>query len=352
MATPATLWATDAGAGDNSGDSLINAAVVDPSDVNDVWSIVNGYGALTQALDIRLCGNASTTAACNITKDALNTFRITIQGRNAGDTADSEATIDAGGGAYDVFEFTTADFWIVQDIHATNTDKVASNHGFYATSSADHMFFNRCRASECNAGFQVSAASNPRFLRCTAHNNGLYGIFSAQSGSCAYCSTWDNPLGQGFLYGSFFRCNSHNDRYGFNSAVSVTECSVYSPTYDAFKNDGSATMTCTDCIASVCGRSGYRTNTAVNMMILKRCAHYLCTSGRSNSATGTWVDEDPITLTADPFLDIAGSDFTLNNDAGGGALLRGVEFTFPDAVTKSYHDIGGAQHKDRVIVTV
>lgn len=45
------------------------------------------------------------------------------------------------------------------------------------------------------------------------------------------------------------------------------------------------------------------------------------------NSTGTWPppdDSDPITLTADPFTDAANEDFSLNNDAGGGAVLRAV----------------------------
>jgi len=42
------------------------------------------------------------------------------------------------------------------------------------------------------------------------------------------------------------------------------------------------------------------------------------TSGDMSSGS----DRDPITLTADPFVDAAAGDFNLNADAGGGALLR------------------------------
>ncbi len=48
------------------------------------------------------------------------------------------------------------------------------------------------------------------------------------------------------------------------------------------------------------------------------------------NATGTWPppdDSDPIALTADPFTDAANGDFSLNSDAGGGAVLRAVSNT-------------------------
>lgn len=46
-----------------------------------------------------------------------------------------------------------------------------------------------------------------------------------------------------------------------------------------------------------------------------------------NSGTIPTQDTDPITLTADPFTDKANEDFSLNTDAGGGAVLRSSSST-------------------------
>jgi hypothetical protein len=52
-----------------------------------------------------------------------------------------------------------------------------------------------------------------------------------------------------------------------------------------------------------------------------------------------------ITLTADPFTNAAGLDFSLNDAAGGGALLKGVGFpeSFPGLAGVSYPDVGAYQ---------
>ena len=52
-----------------------------------------------------------------------------------------------------------------------------------------------------------------------------------------------------------------------------------------------------------------------------------------------------ITLTADPFTSRAGRDYSLNNTAGGGALLRSLGFPtqFPAGTTLNYLDVGAAQ---------
>ena len=46
-----------------------------------------------------------------------------------------------------------------------------------------------------------------------------------------------------------------------------------------------------------------------------------------SSGTIPTQDTDPITLTADPFTDAANEDFSLNNDTGGGAVLRAKKQT-------------------------
>lgn len=56
-----------------------------------------------------------------------------------------------------------------------------------------------------------------------------------------------------------------------------------------------------------------------------------------------------ITLTANPFVDDASGDYTINNAAGGGALLRELGFRFDPAVTEfaDYADFPGViQHED------
>lgn len=72
------------------------------------------------------------------------------------------------------------------------------------------------------------------------------------------------------------------------------------------------------------------------------------TSGQRSSTVP--AGENDITLTANPFTDSASGDYSLNNTAGGGALLRALSYptAFPDGLTDDYRDIGAAQHADPV----
>jgi len=65
-------------------------------------------------------------------------------------------------------------------------------------------------------------------------------------------------------------------------------------------------------------------------------AYYNNTSGARNNLS---AGEDDVTLTADPFTDAAGDDFTLNNTAGGGAACRAAGYP-------AYLDIGALQHQE------
>jgi hypothetical protein len=69
------------------------------------------------------------------------------------------------------------------------------------------------------------------------------------------------------------------------------------------------------------------------------------TSGPVNNLTQGAHD---VLLTADPYTNAAGNDFSLNTTAGGGAACRAAGFPglFPGGLTRGYVDIGAAQHAD------
>ena len=68
--------------------------------------------------------------------------------------------------------------------------------------------------------------------------------------------------------------------------------------------------------------------------------------GNASGRTGAtlWLDLNPILLTVDPFTNPSSSDFSLNNEVGGGALLRGMGM-LPIEQT-GYPDVGAVQHQD------
>jgi hypothetical protein len=86
---------------------------------------------------------------------------------------------------------------------------------------------------------------------------------------------------------------------------------------------------------------------------LYNCAAYNNTVGNLSGNISAANIFNFLNLTAAPFNNPSGLDFSLNNDAGGGALLRaaGVPeatglFALPSLSTPGYEDIGLVQHKD------
>jgi hypothetical protein len=89
-----------------------------------------------------------------------------------------------------------------------------------------------------------------------------------------------------------------------------------------------------------------------NGLCLDTCAFYSNASGDTSLVNASFV-RDPITLTADPFTNSAAYDFTPNDTAGGGALLKnagtraflGLPTAFTTLVT-TYPNVGAVQHEE------
>jgi hypothetical protein len=101
--------------------------------------------------------------------------------------------------------------------------------------------------------------------------------------------------------------------------------------------------------------TGYGILGDVNLLTgphLNKVAFYSNASGNTSLVNDSFT-LDTVTLTADPFVDSAGYDFTPNDVAGGGALLKnagtrallGLPTAFTTLLT-SYQNIGAVQHEE------
>ena len=177
------------------------------------------------------------------------------------------------------------------------------------------------------------------FVKCKATNNTLYDFQAG--GKCIFCY-------------------SYSSRVGFYQPSLLQGCIVTDASYIGFRLQNT---TCIDCIAynSV---TGFTTPSNQEIHAFIRCIAVNNSSiGFNNFCSpmiqcaaynnGTDFNEtDPtkavifgnITITADPFTDAANADFTLNSDAGGGELLKNVQWTDASGVT-SYYDVGTYQRE-------
>lgn len=173
---------------------------------------------------------------------------------------------------------------------ATGFNNTTSEYGF--TTGTAH----ECLASSCGTGFNIIARScvattcNVGFVgttyNCIAYGNTSHGVSAV--------SNQNNTISYG------------NGGSGFNFPTS------------------NATAIHQNCISVNNTSYGYGGLTTSAGLI--NCAHF----GNSAPTNGTpRFQINTITLTADPFVNSAASDFRLNTTAGGGAACRGVALTIP-----------------------
>lgn len=205
-------------------------------------------------------------------------------------------------------------------------------------SQADQQYTDKVKVANCTTGF-----SQTFYTRCEAVNCPTMGF---SGGTAQLCKA--SGCGKGFHQVNSTFCLSYSNTTGFADngfGYELQHCVAYGNSavgFEAQTDDriGSGGNSNIYCISY--GNGTYGFTTGENRTFIN-CAYGNNTSG---NISGTAREFGSITLTADPFTNAAGGDFSLNNTAGGGALLRGLGFVFPGELTTSYLDIGAAQHQD------
>lgn len=169
----------------------------------------------------------------------------------------------------------------------------------------------------------------------------------------AFCVAHDNTLTVFSNLGAIqcthvVNCLSYNNNCsGFHNAVNAINCLAY--------GNGQHGMTSVNipslfinCISEGNTLFGFATNTGSANLI--NCASYNNGSGRYGTTSGgrLFSDVNGVAGSASFFNNAAGLDFTLNDVAGAGALLRGAGFptSFPVPANSNFSDIGPIQHQD------
>jgi hypothetical protein len=168
---------------------------------------------------------------------------------------------------------------------------------------------------------------------CVAYANTATPFTGAGSGvGVSFCISWGNT---GASTDGFTLAGSN--------ACRLSHCVAYGNGRDGFRFPGTLNDWATNCVAYGNTGSGFNTTSAQSLGLLQTCA--AGGNGTNFNASVTSLAENSITLTADPFTNAAGGDFSLNSTAGGGAALKALGFptAFPGISTNNYIDIGAAQ---------
>lgn len=210
--------------------------------------------------------------------------------------------------------------------------------GFLGHTNGRNPWFNTCRATACVIGFNQASVENCRADNCTT---GFSGCLDSNQ-----CVAHDNSIGMTCALDSEHTHFLAHDNTNQGADVANRHVKFIQSTFVDNGNDGiefrSDVGAAYDCIFY--GNGGYGIGgTDVHTQVLN-CAFGSNTSG--NTETTFNFIKDSITLTADPFTDNANDDYSLNNTAGGGALLRAGATNWVGDYQTQYNDVGAMGHED------
>lgn len=200
----------------------------------------------------------------------------------------------------------------------TNCSTFAFAKGHASAVEAQYCWFH-----DTYGGVSHNQASSSITLRyCIFENLSNYGVSLTRT-------TTSQPA-LSLLHNIFYKC-SRAINLGGNSGINPTTFEVRNNIFYGNGYDIYATNSIT---AELMSPAEYTTNAFGGAT----------TSKFNNFFSG----ENELTLTADPFTDGDNGDFSMNNTAGGGAVVRaaGYPTVFPGGVTLNYKDLGAVQHQD------
>ena len=228
-------------------------------------------------------------------------------------------------------------------------------NGQAATRCVNNGAFTRCIFRNANLANNMILATH-----CVATGNSAI-PFSGATAGYVYCEAHDNTAtgfncGNATLIGCISESNSGATSDGFStpnfSSAHFFGCIAYNNGRDGFRSTSGSIvsrMILQNCIADSNAGFGVNSAAADYPSIAVRCAFR---NNGSGASTGSITEVDSLTPASIPFTDAPNRDFSLNNTAGSGALLRAagyIEFDsnlFPAGLTASYLDVGAAQHQD------
>lgn len=209
-----------------------------------------------------------------------------------------------------------------------------------------------CKASNClTSGF----IGGKNYLNVADTCGTGFALSNSNAGTSTFCVAKSCTTG----FNSSAQCSITNSiatgcttSFDSSSITRYINCTAYSGT-TGFKSSSGSQCEYIKCIASNMSGNGYDLNTG-------RADFYQC-AGYSNGTSVNYGQSSAmyassnynfVTLSASPFTNAAGGDFSLNATTGGGAEIRNLIITFPTTIsTTTYNDAGAAEHLENLTGT-
>lgn len=183
----------------------------------------------------------------------------------------------------------------------------------------------------------INAGTITTIFGCNIHSNGSHGIVSNTSTVISRCTIANNT--------------SHGINGSSAYQYTVTNNTIYNNGGDGILLLGGVISLQSSIINNlIVANGGYGINQAsASIGSLNPAFNYNAVkSNTSGNYHNLSAGANDVLLMVDPFTNAAGSDFSLNNTAGGGAACRATGYpgVFPGGLTTGYLDIGAVQHQD------
>lgn len=222
---------------------------------------------------------------------------------------------------------------------------ISALNGFFRTGGSPTVQMSRSEVKGCTAAGIV--AGNFFGTACWIHGNATFGINMLSAGTVALsrCVLDHNNTGNSANTPAL-NCTSP---LSIDIADTVIANNTGSNTDGIFFTTAGASNNFLMTNSILYGNGRYNLNTASpgGMNVILNNAWGGAGTANINGALSTGIN--PTTLTANPFTNSAANgDFSLNNNAGGGALLRSLGYpgAFPGGTMTGYADTGALQHQN------
>lgn len=344
-----------------------------------VQTIAAGEALMSAGDELRICSTATYTLTSSVTFNVAGTATAgptVVTGASATGTVDgTRPTVTSATNSVDLFT-VAASHIRVQNVRFTHTASTRGR-GVYVSGGGAGQVASNCLFDGCSNGFSGAGVSFGIFYldRCEAKNCTGDGFAFGTHNYCHVvgCAATANG-GAGFNTGiglgdrHFYSCLAGgNSGAGFvwggsghTRSVRFVGCTAAGNTGDGFNGDSDTPAVSTYWFFNnlAYGNGGYGWNwatngtldTAVEAAFSAPFVFHNAYGGNTSGARGglAIAGVGDVTLTADPFTNAAGRDYSLNATAGGGAAARaaGCPGPFPGGTTTGYRDIGAVQHQD------
>lgn len=351
--------------------ATISAAYAASSTSNVIWVKATGSYTVTSTLQINTNNSPIAMRMVGYTTTRGDNGRVTWT-----TATNSTALVNTGSGhaigfSFENFNFTTSAGTPAQAFKSSNDQpgtwrwkNCKFSGGFSIAVDGQQaaipgFIMESCIVTGCTS-HGVTAASG-LFIGCLIHGNGgdgvnitpANGIVGALYGPVIFV---DSVMYNNSSNGVFCDPNASGNVVGVNFTwVQFFNCALVGNAGDGFKVNsngfnGTNQLWAYNTIAYGNGAYGFYTGSS----------NFIIYAGRNNAfganTSGPYTDlntlgiftaqDGDVSLTADPFTNSSGLDFSLNSTTGGGAALKAAGYPGIAPFATAYNDIGPAQHQD------